>query len=497
MLKVLHPGIFFEENIVNDGSSTRLTTQATTLSNQTPSAIGAFVGVAPRGEVGKAVEVNSWTEYVAQFGGFSADSSLAYSVKGFFENGGSKCYVVRVVKMTGAVKASASASVIIKDANATPADSIQFKAISDGLWGNDISVAVPKVDAVANTFNLEVYYKGVLAESVEGATLADIEESVNGVSKFVTCIVTGSAIPAVVTATNLIGGLDGITGMADEDYLGTKENANGLYALDNVKINLVAIPSVATAPVHTGLLAYASTKGAFAILDAPMNMTASQVATYVTTTAKLVSDDGAIFYPFIKVSDPIGVGKNPSKIVAPSGHIMGVFARQDATNGVWRAPAGVDCNLLGILGLQKEVTDPDQDILNPINVNCLRSFDGYGVVIWGDRTLSANKELKYIPSRRTITFVEDSLSEDMKWTNFMPNDETLWGMIKSNVEQFLNGIWTNRGLKGEKAEEAYTVKCDKEINTQEVIDAGKTYCDIGIALNEPNEFTIFRLNLKN
>lgn len=176
---------------------------------------------------------------------------------------------------------------------------------------------------------------------------------------------------------------------------------------------------------------------------------------------------------------------------------MGVIARQDATNGVWRAPAGIDCQVYGIIDLDHNVSDPEQDILNPVNVNCLRKFDGVGIVVWGARTLSANNVFRYIPARRTVTFIEDSLEANMKWTNFKPNTETLWSMIHTNVENFLNGIWVNGGLKGDSPEKAYYVKCDGEINTPDVVDAGKTYCDIGLALNRPNEFTIFRLSLRS
>ena len=501
MLQTLHPGIFFDESVAVDGANVKVSTQVAVnyghqpISNA-PTNIGAFVGTAPRGRIGEPVLITSWTDYVNEFGGFDVNSYLAYAVKGFFENGGTKCYVVRTVKYNAGVKSSAIASLLVKDVTGTT-DSLQVKAKNDGVWGNNISVVIDDVDETAKTFTLKVYYKGVLAEQFVKAKLDTIEEEAKA-SKLVSISVVGTKIPKALTTTALAGGQDGISGISDSDYLGDEAVGNGLHALDKVKFNLVAIPAMTSQAIHQGLLNYTSLrKGTFAILDAPMSMTAEQVATYVTTTASLVGDFGAIYYPYIVVSDPIGVGKNPTKKVAPSGHIMGVIARQDATNGVWRAPAGIDCQVYGVIDLDYNVSDPEQDILNPVNVNCLRKFDGVGIVAWGARTLSVNNVFRYISVRRTVTFIEDSLAANMKWTNFKPNDETLWSMIRTNVENFLNGIWVNRGLKGDSPEKAYYVKCDGEINTPDVVDAGKTYCDIGLALNRPNEFTIFRLSLRS
>ena len=500
MLQTLHPGIFFEESINNDGANIQVSQVGANYGqqpvNKAPTNIGAFVGTAPRGKVGEAVLITNWTEYVNEFGGFDVNSYLAYAVKGFFENGGTQCYVVRTVKYTTGTKSSAIASIMLKDSTTTT-DSLNVKAKNDGEWGNSISVEVSEVNDIKHTFELKVYYKGVLTEKFVDATLDTIEEESKN-SKLVNITVIGNAIPVKKSAQVLTGGLDGLTGIGDTDFLGDEQYANGLHALDNVKFNLVAIPSVTSQAVHKGLLDYVNKRtDCFAILEAPMNMSASQVATYVTTTASLSSDYGAMYYPYLKVSDPIGVGKNPTKLVPPSGHVMGVIAKQDAINGVWRAPAGVDCTVAGVIDIDHNVSNSEQDVLNPIGVNCLRKMDNVGIVVWGARTLSNNSTFRYIPSRRLVNYIEDSLEASMRWTNFKPNDEALWGMIQSNVEIFLNGIWANRGLKGATPEEAYTVKCDGEINNADAIESGRTYCDIGLALNRPNEFTIFRLNIRS
>lgn len=496
-METLHPGIFFDEVVASsDGSSVKVTapvkqTYGAKAIVDAPTSISAFVGIAPRGKVGQAVLVSNWTQYVNEFGAFTNDSYLAYAVKGFFENGGRQAYIVRAVHYNTGVKTSAIATLALEDAVAT--DVITINAKNDGVWGNDISVEVTNV--VSSTFTVNVYYKGILAETFKNTTLATFGDDATLNSKLINATVIGTTVPKVVAKTALTGGVDGTSGMVDEDYVGDESVGNGLQALVRKKVNLVAVPGVTTQVVHAGLIAFASANRSIAILDAPMSMTSTQVATYITGTLKPSSARASMYFPFLTVSDPIGVGKKPTKNVPPCGHVMGTVARADASIGVWRAPAGTDAKVFGILGLAQPVFDGEQDDLNPINVNCIRTFDGDGTMIWGTRVFST-ADFQYIPNRRLVDFIEDSLANNMRWTNFKPNDENLWSLIEFNTEQFLAKLWSKGALKGETAEEAFYVKCDEENNSDVTVDLGQTICDIGIAMHKPNEFTIFRLNLR-
>ena len=477
-METLHPGLFFQEVAgvpAMQGAST---------------STGAFVGVAQKGKVGEAVLVTNWTQFLKEFGSFDKNSYLAYAVKGFFENGGSRAYISRAVKVSDGVKASAPATL---DVMATETLVATFTAKSDGKWGDDIAISI--VEPTAEKFTLEVYYKGSSVEVFKDVPMEGAESVVSSEYVDVTIVDSSKALEAK-TKEALTGGNDGLNGITDNDYLGDATASTGLQAFNNVEVNLIAIPGITSQAVQKGLTAYAENRGdCFAILDAPLGMTPAQVETYVVKTASLGTEYGAIYYPNIKVSDPIGLGKNPMKVVPPSGHIMGAIARTDAKQGVWKAPAGVDCKLLGAVELEYNVSDADQDILNPSNINCIRSIEGEGICIWGTRTIS-NAEYKYIPVRRTMLYIKASLNKSMKWTAFQPNDERLWGRIVSTVSAFLSDIHSQGGLKGASSSEAYMVKCDAELNTQDVIDLGKTYVDIAIAPQKPAEFVIFRLSLK-
>lgn len=478
-METLHPGLYFQEVAGTppvEGVST---------------ATAGFVGITQKGRVGEAVLVTNWNQFIKEFGGFINDSYLAYAVRGFFENGGSRAYIVRAVhydvdENTGAHTKTSEVATTQLLASTQPV--LDVNAKNDGAWGNDIKVEV-LAGEVEGKFTLNVYYKDELVESYKEVDMETIEVETK-TSAFIEVLAKGDTVPDTTPKTALVGGLNGIEGMVDEDY------KYSLTAFDSVPVNLLAIPGVTSIGVQKGLLDYATARGdVFAVTEVPMGLGIEKAKNYVTKEANLSSEFGAIYYPFIRVSDPIGLGKNPTKLVPPSGHIIGAIARTDNSAGVWRAPAGTDVKLLGVIGLEYNISDTEQDILNPVCINAIRAFDGEGICIWGTRTLS-NEEYKYIPVRRLINFIEQSLKANMLWTVFKPNDETLWGMIKSSVEGFLNNIWSQGGLKGARARDAFFVKCDSENNTPDVIEQGRIFVDIGVAPQKPAEFIVFRISLK-
>ena len=478
-METLHPGLYFQEVAGTppvEGVST---------------ATAGFVGIAQKGRVGEAVLVTNWSQFLKEFGGFINNSYLAYAVRGFFENGGSRAYIVRAVhydvdEETGAHNKASDVATTQLLAGTEPVLNVNAK--NDGAWGNDIKVEV-LAGEVEGKFTLNVYYKDELVESYKEVDMETIEVETK-TSAFIEVIAKGDTVPDTTPKTALVGGLNGIEGMVDEDY------KYSLTAFDSVPVNLLAIPGVTSIGVQKGLLDYATARGdVFAVTEVPMGLGIKEARDYVVKEANLSTEFGAIYYPFIQVSDPIGLGKNPTKLVPPSGHIIGAIARTDNSAGVWRAPAGTDVKLLGVLGLEYNMSDAEQDILNPVCINAIRAFDGEGICIWGTRTLS-NGEYKYIPVRRLINFIEQSLKANMLWTVFKPNDETLWGMIKSTVEGFLNSIWSQGGLKGARANDAFFVKCDSENNTPDVIEQGRVFVDIGVAPQKPAEFIVFRISLK-
>jgi phage tail sheath protein FI len=179
-------------------------------------------------------------------------------------------------------------------------------------------------------------------------------------------------------------------------------------------------------------------------------------------------------------------------MVPPSGHVAGVWARNDNTRGVHKAPANEVVR--GAIGLAYSVTKGEQDTLNPNGVNCIRSFPGMGIRVWGARTLSSNPAWRYINVRRLFNFVEKSIERGTQWVVFEPNDPRLWSSVRRDVTAFLTGVWRDGALFGLSPSEAFFVKCDDETNPADVRDRGQMIVEIGMAPVKPAEFVIFRIS---
>jgi len=222
----------------------------------------------------------------------------------------------------------------------------------------------------------------------------------------------------------------------------------------------------------------------------------------VDLLALTTSTYAALYYPWVEMTNPFfkeGDGSTPTIPVAPSAFAAGMWAKIDGRRGVWKAPAGVETSLLGVAALQFNVGDGDQDQLNPLGVNALRKLPGFGHVIWGTRTLStkANPEWRYVPVRRTAIFIEQSVYNSIQWAVFEPNDHKLWASLRSNIDAFMNGLWRSGAFQGEKASDAYFVRCGLgDTMVQSDIDRGQVIVVVGFAPLKPAEFVIVRIQQK-
>jgi phage tail sheath protein FI len=204
---------------------------------------------------------------------------------------------------------------------------------------------------------------------------------------------------------------------------------------------------------------------------------------------------GALYYPWIKVPNPRNAGR--SILVPPSGHMMGVWGRTDETRGVYKAPANEVPR--GITGIAYDVNFREQELLNPLGINCIRKFPNRGIRIWGARTLVEpdKTEWRYISVRRLISYIERSIEVGTQWAVFEPNDEQLWSQVRYCVMSFLERIWREGALFGETPEQAFYVKCDAENNTPETMTLGRLYVDVGVCPVRPAEFVVFRISQWN
>jgi phage tail sheath protein FI len=222
-----------------------------------------------------------------------------------------------------------------------------------------------------------------------------------------------------------------------------------------------------------------------AVLDSGDGQSVAQVR---EQRAQLSSKYAALYYPWVRVLDPV-TRKQVS--LPPSGFVAGIYARNDTMRAVYKAPANEVVNLA--LGFEKMLNRAQQEVLNPEGVNCFRFFEGRGYLVWGARMVTDDPEWKYVNLRRYFAYLERSIDLGTQWAVFEPNGPNLWANVTRTVENFLLNEWTNGALLGDKPEKAYFVRCDRSTMTQNDLDNGRLVCLIGVAPLRPAEFVIFRI----
>lgn len=259
--------------------------------------------------------------------------------------------------------------------------------------------------------------------------------------------------------------------------------------------NLLVLPA-ANGVVQEQLWGAASVfclqRRAFLLMDAPV-WGSAQIATNNVDNLRigLVKDYSALYFPRLTVSLdglPVQVG--------PSGAIAGLMARIDSSRGVWKAPAGTEADVRGVISVERRFSDGENGVLNPKAINTIRVFPT-GVTCWGARTMAGDdanpSDYKYVPIRRLALYLEESLYRGLRWVVFEPNDEPLWGQIRLNVGAFMHGLFTQGAFQGQKSTEAYFVRCDAETTTQDDRNKGIVNIWVGFAPLKPAEFVVLYL----
>ena len=312
--------------------------------------------------------------------------------------------------------------------------------------------------------------------------------------------------------TSAAPGTDGSGLPWTQDLIGDPSLTTGIYALANVDIfNLLSIPDATRAlpgnssahdpnvdynAVYSAAIALCDTKLSMLLVDAPPEVNNILAAVDWKTSGLIVNNEnGACFFPRIRLLDPLNPGM--LRTFAPSGVIAGVYATTDSSRGVWKAPAGIQATLNGVQSLVYKMTDAENGELNPLGVNCLRTFPVFGQVLWGARTLvgadAQANSWKYVPVRRTALFLEQSLYQGTQWVVFEPNDEPLWASIRLNLGSFMQTLFLQGAFQGTTPAQAYFVKCDSETTTQTDIDNGIVNILVGFAPLKPAEFVVIQI----
>jgi len=297
-----------------------------------------------------------------------------------------------------------------------------------------------------------------------------------------------------------LAGADGTPPNSATDIEGDEASKTGIYALLNVDLfNLLVIPRTTLLPdtdakdVIAKAVALCESRRAFFIVDPNPTKDITNIGDWVGGIT--ASRNAAVYFPQILAADPL---QNFRIHAMPaSGALAGIYASTDATRGVWKAPAGIDAIIQGAQGLSYTLTDAENGTLNPLGINCLRTFAVYGTVTWGARTLFGSDaradEYKYIPVRRIALYIEESLYRGTKWVVFEPNDEPLWAQIRLNVGAFMQTLFRQGAFQGSTPQAAYFVKCDSETTTPTDQNLGVVNILVGFAPLKPAEFVVIQI----
>jgi hypothetical protein len=464
--------------------------------------------MAPKGPANQPTLVTSWRQYAERFGDITAGAFLGHAVYGYFMNGGGNCYVVRVGSDNGDEDSVAQST-----AKARIGD-LEVRALEPGPAGNETTIEVsdPPEGSPEGTVRV-VVTRGDDREEHEAVPLSGRGNIVNTLNR--SRLVRVEVDPAVSQLEELPRGVSSLSGgelvqvdvaearLSPEDYVGDPADRTGFAGLETVpEVTMVAVPDAMAAyqqgvidleglkAIQLGMIAHCELMGnRVAVLDAPPGLNAQQIKDWRMDQAGYDSKFAALYYPWIKVFDP-ATGENV--FVPPSGHVAGIFGRNDDTRGVHKAPANEV--IRGAIDLEINLSKGEHDTLNPTGVNCIRSFPGRGIRIWGARTLSSDPEWRYLNVRRLFNYLEDSILNGTQWAVFEPNDHALWAKLRRSIAAFLVNEWRKGALFGLTPSEAFYVMCDADTNPAEAIDIGQVTCEIGVAPVKPAEFVIFRLS---
>lgn len=392
---------------------------------------GQRVPVEPGALVNKPTLVTSWTQYTDLFGDFIDGAYTPDAVYGYFMNGGGAAYVVSLRALN--------------EMPAKPAPKRSSSAAAKKEGDDSAPAAAEPAPAAADADPISA--ADFIGDAAQRTGLGAIE-AIDEIS--------------LVLCPDAVAGYDG-----------------SKAAKDRIKA------------IQTGMIAHCENmRYRFAILDTPPGLTAQEAKEW-REFVNFDTSHAAMYYPWIEVPNLSGSGAT-SKLVPPSGHMVGIYNRSDAERGVHKVPANEVVR--GATNLEILISRGEQDVLNPIGVNCIRTFPGRGIRVWGGRTLSSDGSWRYINVRRLFNMVGSSLDTGLQWVVFEPNDSTLWAKVTRDITAFLRVQWLGGALFGNTPEQAFYVKCDEELNPSEIRDLGQLIIEVGLAPVKPAEFVILRLS---
>lgn len=388
----------------------------------------------------------------------------------------------------------------------------------DGTYAEDVELVVSDATSgEASEFDLAVVDDGVTVQTFLNLTMdpdADryVETIVNNATTGSALLeledqgLVGSALdrrPANGTYSAMTGGDDGLSGLVDADFIGDSAGGTGFYALDlATDLSIMLNAGRATSAVQNAMISYAEVWRAgsvFVVLDPPAGRTAAEMVTYVSTTAALegASEFAAIYWPRPKVLNPNRTvfGNEDTVVVAPSGIIGGVYARNDAAKqgGIYEPPAGPEKwgRMYSVLGFETEESKDirKRGLVFPRRINPLTVERG-ARYIDGARTLKANGNFPTVAERRGVIYIEQSVKRGIQFARHRNNDDTLRREVERTIRNFLIVQMRLGAFRSKDPAKAFFLDFSKKLNPDSLVFAGQMKGRMGLATQKPAEFIV-------
>lgn len=454
--------------------------------------------------------IASWNDFLQTYGPFSTSkiTYLHYAVFQYFNNGGTGCYVLSIPN-TDAV----TATLTLQDIK--PENALTVSAISPGVWGNSIFIAVTSAGN-SGRVNLQVYKGGTattnLVEnfidmSMNPADPRNIVSVVNSpvsgsnyitLTNLLSSYVAGQSDLALVTTPQpLASGSDGTTA----PNLGTAVPL-GFDQLQGVMLN-VNVPALTNITTLNAIIAWAAGRGdVMVVVDgptpAPPETSAQVVNNYVnmvTGGSPLSASSYATLYaPWIQISDPASALPGSSIWVPPGGAVLGIWAGTDSAVGPWQTPAGISHGAINLQNIEAVFTPTDLDNLNINNINAIRFVPGFFPAVMGGRTLQQSYPSRYISVRRMLMQLEHDFTILLQFALFEPNNQNLWDQVTNILTNYLTNLMQQGVLGGTTPDQAFSVVCDATNNSPASAGAGIVNAAVAVAITSPAEFIIINIS---
>lgn len=422
------------------------------------------------------VHITSNQQLINTFGSPRTSDPSMYAALSYLQYGNS-LWVTRVLG-GGSSGTAASATYAWKDVATTPATIFNVSAANQGKWGNNISIEVTDNSTKqAGTFYITVYYNSVQVEDwlvSRSTTQLDgfgnslyLQNVINGNSAYITVadVPTDSSTPSFSSgsATPLSGGAeDGI--VADSDVVTAYNQFQSVETYNFTFLIGAGWCTSLSAVVPTALVSMAQTRGdCIALLDVPESSTVAEMKTFSGTTLNADSSYGALYGGWVQIYDSYNA---VNVMVPPSGFVAGICAYTQQVGNPWDAPAGMRRGVLNsAIGVETVFDEGDRDNLQEANVNPIQSFTGQGIMVYGQKTLTAiPSALSRINVRMLLITIEKAITVALRPFVFEVNDTFTQENISSLITNYMNTVESNGGVYD------FKVVCDASNNTPQVVD---------------------------